>query len=98
MFLKYQKIDNRSWAIYKTRNTETGNAMRGMSTRIPGNLLEDSGKCSHFSIPGNAREDSGGMLLKIPGNVPKDSEECSRRFRGMLLKIPDNVPDFFFSY
>ena len=103
MFLKYQKIDNRSWAIYKTRNTGTGNGMRGMqgmrgmSTRIPGNLLEDSRKCSHFSIPVNAREDSEGMLLKIPGNVPKDSEECSRRFRGMLLKIPDNVPeDFFF--
>ena len=52
-------------AIYKTRNTGTGNGMRemqgtrGMSTRIPGNFLEDSGEYSHFSIPGNAREDSG---------------------------------------
>ena len=69
-------------AIYKTRNTGTGNGMRrmqgtrGMFTRIPGNLLEDSGECSHFSIPGNIREDSG---------------ECSRRFRGMLLKIPGNA-------
>ena len=51
-------------AIYKTRNTGTGNRMRGMQgtrgmfTRIPGNLLEDSGECSHFSIPGNIREDS----------------------------------------
>ena len=68
--------------IYKTRNTGTGNGMRGMRgtrgmfTRIPGNLLEDSGECSHFSIPGNIREDSG---------------ECSRRFRGMLLKIPGNA-------
>ena len=46
-----------------------------------GNLLENSWQCSPFSIPGNAREDSG---------------ECSRRFRGMLLKIlkfPGNVQE-----
>ena len=56
---------------------------RGMFTKIPGNLLEDSGKSSHFSIPGNAREDSRecsrrlwGTSLKIPGNVIKDSGEC----------------------
>ena len=53
------------WAIYKTRNTGTGNGMRGMQgtrgmfTRIPGNLLEDSGECYHFNIPGNVPEDSG---------------------------------------
>ena len=83
-------------AIYKTG---------GMPTKILGNLLEDSGECSHFSVPGNAREDSGnvikdsrkcskrfqGMFEKIPGNVIKDSGECSRRFRGMLSKIPGNV-------
>ena len=52
-------------AIYKTRNTGTGNGIRGMQgtqgmfTGIPGNLLEDYGECSHFSIPGNIREDSG---------------------------------------
>ena len=76
-------------AIYKTRNTGMGNGMRGMQgtrgmfTRIPGNLLEDSGESSHFSIPRNVQEDSGecsrrfrGMSLKIPGNVPEDSEEC----------------------
>ena len=71
---------------------------RGMFTRILGNLLGDSGKCSQFSIPGNAREDSGecsrrfrecyhrfwGTFKKIPGNVQKDSGECSGRFRGML--------------
>ena len=58
-----------------------GNGMRGtrgMFTRIPGNLLEDSEECSHFSIAGNAQE---------------DSQEFSRRFRGMLLKIPGNVPE-----
>ena len=52
-----------------------GNGMRGMVTRIPGNLLEDSGESSHFSIPGNAQEDSG---------------ECSRNFRVMFQKIPGN--------
>ena len=49
-------------AVYKTRNTGTGNGMRGMQgmfTRIPGNLLEDSGECYYFNIPGNVPEDSG---------------------------------------
>ena len=91
-------------AIYKTRNTGMGNGMKempgaqGMFIRIPGNLLEDSGECSHFSIPGIAREDSGecsrrfrGMLLKIPGNDREDSGQCSRGFRGMFEKIPGNV-------
>ena len=38
-------------AIYKTRNTETGNGMRvmqgtrGTFTRIPGNVRGDSGEC-----------------------------------------------------
>ena len=32
---------------------------RGMFTRIPGNLLEDSGECYYFNIPGNVPEDSG---------------------------------------
>ena len=31
---------------------------RGMFTRIPGNLLEDSGECYYFNIPGNVEEDS----------------------------------------
>ena len=50
-------------AIYKTRNTGTGNRMRVMRgtremfTRIPGNLLEDSRECYYFSIPGNVEED-----------------------------------------
>ena len=71
---------------------------RGMFTMIPGNLLEDSGECSHFSIPGNAQEDSGecfrkfrGMFKKIPGNainvlgnVWKDSGEFSGKLQGML--------------
>ena len=52
-------------AFYKTRNTGTGNGMqemqgtRGVFTRISGNLLEDSGKCSHFSILRNVIKDFG---------------------------------------
>ena len=88
-------------AIYKTRNTGTGNGMRGMRgtrgmfTRIPGNLLEGSGECFYFNNPGNVPKDSGecfrrfrGMFEEIPGNVQEDSGECCRRFRGMLNKIP----------
>ena len=39
-----------------------------MLLKIPGNLFEDSGECSHFSIPK--------ILEKIPGNVREDSREC----------------------
>ena len=65
MFQSFPTQRHTEKAIYKTRNTGTGNGMRGMQgtrgmfTRIPGNLLEDSGECCHFSIPGNIREDSG---------------------------------------
>ena len=69
-------------AIYKTRNTGTGNGMRGMQgtqgmfTRIPGNVLILAFR---------------GIFEKIPGNVINNSGECSRRFRGMFGKIPGNV-------
>ena len=89
-------------AIYKARNTGMGNGMwgmQGMFTRIPGNLLEDSGECSHFSIPGSAREDPGEcsrrfreMFKKIlPGNVQEDSGVFSKGFLGMFNKIPGNI-------
>ena len=71
------------WAIYKTRNTGTGNGMRGMGgmfTRIPGNLLEDSEECYYFNIL---------------GNVEKYSVECLKRFRGMFKEIPGNVLEDF---
>ena len=62
--------------------------MRGMFTKIPGNLLEDSGECYYFNISGNVLEDSGecskrfrGMFEEIPENVQEDSEECSKIFR-----------------
>ena len=62
---------------------------RGMSTGIPGILLQDSGECSHYSLPGNAQDYE--RLLKIPRNVPEDSGECYQRFRGIFGKIPGNV-------
>ena len=34
-------------------------------------------------IPGDAQEDSGGMLKNIPGNVSKDSRECSKRLNAL---------------
>ena len=69
--------------------TGTGNGMRGMQgtrgmfTRIPGNLLEDSGNVIILTFQG--------MFQRIPGNVEEDSWECSRGFRGMFHKIPGNV-------
>ena len=48
-------------AMYKTRNTGTGNKMQGM-----GGMLY-SGEC---------RQTFWGMLLNIPGNVAKHSGEC----------------------
>ena len=52
-------------AIYKTRNTGTGNGMQvmqgmlGMFDRIPRNPLEVSGECYQFNILRNIRKDFG---------------------------------------
>ena len=62
-------------AIYKTRNTGTGNT-RGIFTRTPVNLLEDFGEWYHF---------------RILRNVEEDFRECSRRFQEMLAKILVNI-------
>ena len=85
--------------IYKTRNTGTGNGMRGMRgtrglfTRIPG-------ECYYFNIPGNVPEDSGecskrfwGMFEEILGNVQEDSGGCTRKFWGIFERIPGNVQE-----
>ena len=90
-------------AIYKTRNTGTGNGMwgiQGMLNKIPGNVKTDSGEClKRFrgmfeKIPGNVQEDSGecsresrGIFEKILGNVQKDSGVCWQRFSRILKKI-----------
>ena len=55
-------------AMYKPRNTGTGNGMQGM-----GGMLY-SGEC---------RQTFRGMYSNIPGNIVKHSRECSQTFRGM---------------
>ena len=81
-------------AIYKTRNTGTGNGMRGTE-------CGERGECSlgfwgiSQRILGNVIFLTfGGMFKKILGNVQKDSGECSKRFRRMLRKIPGNVKKY----
>ena len=83
--------------IDKTRNTGTGNKMRrmldtrGMFTRTPVNLLEDSGERYHFRILRNVEgftecsRKFQEMLAKILGNISKHSGYCSRRSWGMLV-------------
>ena len=66
-------------AMYKTRNTGTGNGMRG--TREMGGTLY-SGEC---------RQTFRRMLLNIPGNVAKHSGECHKTFRGMSSNILGNI-------
>ena len=81
-------------AMYKTRNTGTGNGMRGK--RGIGGMLY-SGECRQtfrkmsLNIPGNVTKHSGecrqifrGMKSNNPGNVTKHSRECYQTFRGML--------------
>lgn len=72
-------------AISKTRNTGTENRMRGIFTRIPENLLDDSRECYNFKIPRNFLEDSGKCYWRF------------RRFRG-ILKIPEYGLDDFREY
>ena len=82
-------------AMYKTRNTGTGNGMQGtrgiggMWPNIPGNVLKHSGEC---------RQTFRGMSSNISGNVTKYSGECHQTFgechqifRGMSPNIPGNV-------
>ena len=92
-------------AMYKTRNTGTGNGMRG--TQGMGGMLY-SGECRQIfrgmssNIPGNVAKHSGechqilrGMLLDIPGNVTKHSGECHQKFRETSPNIPGNVANFW---
>ena len=87
--------------MYKTRNTRTGNRMRG--TRWIGGMLY-SGKCRQtflgisLKIPGNVSKRSGKfsktfpvMSLNIPRNVAKHSEECPQTFQRMSSNIPGNI-------
>ena len=67
------------WAMYKTRNTGTGNGMR--RTQGIGEMLY-SGEC---------RETFWGISPNLPGNVARHSGECRQTFRGMSPNIPENV-------
>ena len=66
-------------AIYKNRNTGTGNGMR--ETRRMRGMLHS----------GEYRETFRGMSPNISGNVPKHSGECRQIFRGISPNIPGNV-------
>ena len=65
--------------MYKTRNTGTGNGMRG--TRGIGGMLH-SGEC---------RQILRGMSSNFRWNVAKYSGEYRQIFRGMSPNIPWNV-------
>ena len=84
-------------AMYKNRNTGTGNGMwgmrgmgrnvifRGMPPNILGNVLKHAREC-----PQTYR----GMWPNILGKVRKHSGECLQTFRGMSLNIPGNVAKY----
>ena len=77
-------------AMYKTRNTGTGNRMQG-TRGIRGMLY--SGECRQTfremspDIPGNVLKHS----KDIPGNVVKYYGECRQTFRGISSKNPENI-------
>ena len=75
----YKNNSLKTSAMYKTRNTGTGNGMWG--TWGTGRMLY-SGEC---------RQTFRGMLLNIPQNVAKHSEGCPQTFQGMSPNIPGNV-------
>ena len=65
-------------AMYKTRNTETGNVILrtwGMGGGGGGGLI------------------FRGLSPNIPGNISKHSGECSQTFRWMSPNIPGNVAE-----
>ena len=73
--------------MYKTRNTGTGNGMRG--TRGIGGVLY-SGECGQ-TFQGNFPQTFRGMSPNIPGNVAKYSGECRQTIRGISSKNPENI-------
>ena len=60
--------------MYKNRNTEMGNRMRG--TQGMGGMLHS----------GEYRQTFRGMSLNIPGNVLKHSGECRQTVRGTFFE------------
>ena len=84
--------------MYKTRNTETGNAgnggggggggviFRGISPNIPGNIAKHSGECS---------QTFWGMSPNIPGNIAEHSGECPIYFDGRELVEASSITIVF---
>ena len=87
--------------MYKTRNTGTGNGMRG--TRGIGGMLYSEECRQTFwgmspNILGNVFKQCGecpqtfrGISPNILGNVLKHSGKCPQTFRGISSNIPGNV-------
>ena len=75
--------------MYKTRNTGTGNGMRG--TRGIGGMLY-SGEC--HQIFRECHQILGGMSPNILGNIAKYSGECRQILGGMSPNIPGNIAKY----
>ena len=77
------------WGKCRERQ-ECSQGFRGISWRIPGNVI-------FLTLRGMSQKISTcskrfrGMFEKIPRYAQKDSGKCSRRFLGMFQKIPRNV-------
>ena len=76
--------------MYKTRNTGTGNGMRG--TRGMGRMLYNPGNVAKHS--GEFHQIFWGMSPNMSGNVTKHSGECHQIFWGMSPNIPANVAKY----
>ena len=82
-------------AMYKTRNTGTGNGMQGtrgiggMWPNIPGNVAKHSeeGPQTFRGHSGQYRKTFRGMSP----NILRTFRECRQIFRGMSPNIPGNV-------
>ena len=85
--LSFSETSSKVTVMYKTRNIETRNEMRGtwgmgnfifrgMLPNIPGNVVKHSEECPKYS--GECRQTFRGMLPNMSGNVLKHSGECPR--------------------
>ena len=61
----------------------------GMFTRIPANLLENSGENTGTGNGMRGMRETRGIFTRIPGNLLEDSREC------YYFNIPGNVPEDF---
>ena len=91
---------------YPQNSRKFRQTFRGMSWKIPGNVLKHSRECRwtfremlpNINIKGNVVKNSGdcsqrfwGMSLNIKGNVTKHSGDCCETFQGRSSKNPENI-------